>query len=462
MKTVPIGTQPLYAGRMTHTQATPLLSRKAVFLGAVPIMLANSAAPMVGLVDTFVIGRYAGTLALASIALGAVIYGIFYWGFGFLRMSTTGLTAQAKGAGRPGDVQAHLFRAVPLGFLIGVLILLAQGLLLPALLPLFPAEPQVSHAAHIYLQARLWGLPATLSSIALMGWFIGLARPSLALYMQIALNVSNAVLSFWFVAGLDWGVYGVGIASSLAEWIGLIGGVLLALREIKNRGGLNRRAISRQSILDFEALKKLGHANSNLLIRTFALNFGFLFFAHAATKQGTVFLAGYHILMQFITMIALVLDSFANVAEARVGAAFGARSEKQFNRAVRLTSEFSFAFALVCALAAFFVGPFVIDFISSDPQVRNSARAYLPFAALAPIVGFGAWQLDGIYIGITRTAAMRNAGLVALFIYILVHAQLAPRYGGAGVWSAFLIYYAARALTMLPAWPGIKRDLRKQ
>lgn len=446
---------------MRQEQAQTILSRKAVFLGAVPIMLANSAAPLVGLVDTFVIGRYAGTLALAGIALGAVIYGIFYWGFGFLRMSTTGLSAQAEGAGDRFAVQAHLFRAVPLGFGIGLVIFCAQGVLLPALLPLFPAEPDVARAAHTYLQARLWGLPATLSSIALMGWFIGLARPSRALYMQIVLNVTNGVLSYWFVARLGFGVFGVGIASSLAEWMGLLAGAVLAIREIKARGGLMGAALKRQTLLDLAALKKLGHANSNLLIRTFALNFGFLFFAHAATKQGTVFLAGYHILMQFITMIALVLDSFANVAEARVGAAYGARNEARFNRAVRLTSEFSFGFALLCALSAVLLGPVMIDLISSDENVRASARAYLPYAAMAPIVGFGAWQLDGIYIGITRTAAMRNAGLVALLIYILVHFQLAPRYGGAGVWVSFLVYYAARGLTMLPAWPGIKRDLRK-
>ncbi len=438
----------------------PHLTRMGVFAGALPIMLANGAAPVVGLVDTFVIGRYAGTQALAGIGLGAVIFGIFYWGFGFLRMSTAGLSAQAHGAGDRCAVQAHLFRAVPLGFAIGALILLLQVVLLGLLMPIFPAEQSVADGARTYLSARLWGLPATLSSIALMGWFIGLARPRRALYMQIVLNLINAPLSVLFVAKFGWGLYGVGIASALAEWAGLIAGLVLAWGEIRSRGGFDPLAAKLKTLLDASALKKLGTANTDLFIRTMSINFGFLFFAHAATKQGTIFLAGYHVLMQFITMTALVLDSFANVAEAHTGAAYGAKDEKRFNRAVRLTSEFSCLFAVLCSLAVYFGGPWVIDFLTTDPLVRASAKTYLPYCALAPVLGFWAWQLDGIYIGVTRTAAMRNAGLVAVVIYLLVHMVLQPRFGGVGVWAAFLSYYIARALTMLPAWPGIKKDLR--
>jgi MATE family, multidrug efflux pump len=436
-----------------------ILTRKAVLYGAFPIMLANAAAPIVGFVDTWVIGNFVGREALAGIGLGAVIFGIFYWGFGFLRMSTGGLSAQADGANDQRAVQAHLFRAVPMGFAIGLLIFAAQGFLIDGLMQFFPAEAAVDSGARSYLHARLWGLPATLSSIALMGWFIGLARPARALYMQIVLNLINAPLSLLFVAKFGWGLYGVGIASAIAEWCGLIAGLILAAYEIKSRGGFDRVAAQFATLLDISALKKLGTANSNIFIRTVALTLGFTFFARAATAQGTTFLAAHTVLMQFITMIALVLDSFAHVAEARVGAAFGARDVKGFNRAVRLTTEFSFVFAVLCGLAAYFFGPFIIDQLTSDAVVRATARLYLPYCALAPVLGFAAWQLDGIYIGITRTAAMRNAGVVAVAIYLAAHYLLEPKYGGAGVWSAFLIYYVARGLTMLPAWPGIRRDL---
>ncbi|NNC37128.1 MAG: MATE family efflux transporter [Hyphomonadaceae bacterium] len=437
-----------------------MLTRKTVLAGAFPIMMANASPAIVGLVDTWVIGQYAGTVSLASIGLGAAIYGIFFWGFGFLRMSTAGLSAQADGAKDQRAVQAHLFRAVPMGFTIGLILFLLQGVLLAILLPLYGAEAQVSDGARTYITARLWGIPATLSSIVLMGWFIGLARPRLALYMQIALNFINAPLSIFLVAGMGWGLHGVGIASSIAEWIGLATGLVLAAAEIKRRGGFDRMAAKLETLLDIPALKKLGTANGNIFIRTIALTIGFQFFARAAAVQGTVFLAGFQVLMQFITLIALVLDAFAHVAEAHVGSAYGARDEKRFDRAVRLTSEFSLIFAFLCAGAVMLLGPYAINFISDDPAVRESAMTYLPYCALAPIVGFAAWQLDGIFIGITRTAAMRNAGVAALLIYLGAHYVLEPRFAGVGVWVAFLVYYMARALTMLPAWSNIKRDLR--
>lgn len=438
------------------------LMRRDVLAGAFPIMLANASPAIVGLVDTWIIGQYAETVALAAIGLGAAIYGIFYWAFGFLRMSTAGLSAQADGAGDQQAVQAHLFRAVPMGFAIGLALFIAQGILLAVLLPIYGAEIGVTEGARTYLQARLWGLPATLASIVLMGWFIGLARPKLAMYMQFILNFINVPLSLFLAVGLGWDIFGVGIASSVSEWVGLFVGLALAAFEIKKRGGFDPVAVRFQTLMNIPALKKLGTANGNIFIRTIALTIGFQFFARAAALQGAVFLAGFQILMQFITLIALVLDAFANVAEAHVGAAYGARDERRFDRSVRLTSEFSLIFGFLCGAAVFFGGPYAIDFITNDETVRQSAKAYLPYCALAPIAGFAAWQLDGIFVGITRTAAMRNAGIAALIIYLGAHYILEPKFAGIGVWMAFLIYYVARALTMLPAWPSIKRDLRTE
>jgi len=191
------------------------LTRRNVFAQSWPIMLANAAAPVVGLVDTFVIGRFATTTALAGIGLGAVIYAIAYWGFGFLRMSTAGLAAQSDGANDQGAVQAHLVRAVPLGLFIGGLIFIGQALLLAGAFKVFTGTPEVETAAATYISARLWGLPATLASVALMGWFVGISRSGLALKMQIVLNVVNIILSPLFVIIFGWELYGVGIASRL-------------------------------------------------------------------------------------------------------------------------------------------------------------------------------------------------------------------------------------------------------
>ena len=342
------------------------LTRKNVFSQSWPIMLANAAAPIVGLVDTFVIGRYSTTAALAGIGLGAVIYGIAYWGFGFLRMSTAGLAAQSDGADDQSAVQAHLFRAVPLGLLIGTLIFLSQAFLLAGAFKIFTASVTIESSAATYIGARLWGLPATLASIALMGWFVGISRSQLALKMQLILNAVNILLSPIFVITLGWGLWGVGIASAIAEWCGLGAGLWLAYTEIKRRGGLQKQALKRDTLLNAQDIRKLGVTNSNIFIRTLSLTIGFSFFGNAAAAQGVIFLAGYHILMQFITMIALVLDAFAHTAEAVTGAAFGAKDRKRFDKAVRLTSEFSCLFAVLICIAIFFLGPHFIGLLTKD------------------------------------------------------------------------------------------------
>ena len=435
------------------------LTRKNVFSQSWPIMLANAAAPIVGLVDTFVIGRYSTTAALAGIGLGAVIYGIAYWGFGFLRMSTAGLAAQSDGANDQSAVQAHLFRAVPLGLLIGTLIFLSQAFLLAGAFKIFTASATIESSAATYIGARLWGLPATLASIALMGWFVGISRSQLALKMQLILNAVNILLSPIFVITLGWGLWGVGIASAIAEWCGLGAGLWLAYTEIKRRGGLQKQALKRDTLFNAQDIRKLGVTNSNIFIRTLSLTIGFSFFGNAAAAQGVIFLAGYHILMQFITMIALVLDAFAHTAEAVTGAAFGAKDRKRFDKAVRLTSEFSCLFAVLICIAIFFLGPHFIGLLTKDADVIASAKTYLPYCALAPVIGFAAWQLDGIFIGTTKTREMRNAGIAAVLIYLGIHHLIEPVLGEHGIWIAFLSYYVARALTLAVYYPRIRKDM---
>lgn len=425
-------------------------------------MLANAAAPFVGFVDTFVIGRFSSTTALAGIGLGAVIYALFYWGFGFLRMSTAGLAAQSFGQKNLKDVQAHLFRAVPIGLFIGIIIFSLQIFILAGLFKIFSASAPIEAAAREYIQARIWGLPAFLGGIAVMGWFVGLGQAGRALTMQIWLNAVNILLSPLFVIIFGWGIFGVGIATAIADWAGLYAGLFLAAKEIKERGGLQPNILTRKVLLAWHDIKKLGVSNINIFIRTIAMTIGFSFFGNAAAGEGETFLAGYHILMQFVTVIALVLDGFAHTAEATVGAAFGAKDRTAFDRAVRLTSEFSLLFALLCFAAVMLLAPLVITALTPDVAVQASANHYLIFCALAPVVGFAAWQLDGIFIGTTQTAVMRNSGIIAVIIYLSAHYIITPHMGAEGIWIAFLIYYVARWVTMIPAYPAVRRQTLSQ
>ena len=438
------------------------LTRSKVFNQSWPIMLANGAAPIVGLVDTLMVGRFVGTQALAGIGLGAVIYGIAYWGFGFLRMSTAGLAAQSDGAGLEADVQAHIVRAIPLGLLIGLFIFAFQIPLLRGAFAIFTASAEIEGSATDYIRARLWGLPATLGTIALMGWFVGISRAGLALGLQIVLNIVNIILSPIFVIILGGGLVGVGLASAAAEWAGFAAGLFLMIREIKRRGGWQAGAFTKRVLLAREALSKLGVANGNIFIRTMALTVGFNFFGNAAASEGETFLAGYHILMQMVTMAALVLDGFAHTAEAVTGAAYGAKDRSRFDRAVRLTSEFSIGFAILIGSVIYMVGPYLIRLLTTDEAVIDSALTYLPYCALVPILGFAAYQLDGVFIGTTRTAAMRNAGIAAVILYIVAHYLIYPILGAAGIWVAFLFYYVVRALTLAVAYPAIRRHMASE
>ncbi|WP_017931632.1 MATE family efflux transporter [Robiginitomaculum antarcticum] len=436
------------------------LTPRAVFMQSWPIMLANAAGPVVGFVDTLIIGRYAGTAALAGIGLGAVIYGIVYWGFGFLRMSTAGLAAQSDGQGDERAVQAHAIRAVPIGLLIGTLVLIFHVPLLAGAFKIYTAQSGIEQSAGTYISARLWGLPATLGTIALMGWFVGISRSQRALQLSIVLNIVNIILSPIFVVGLGWGLWGVGLGSAIAEWCGLFAGLYFAAREIKSRGGFRAGALTKSVLLNPYDLRRLGVSNGNIFIRTLALTFGFNFFGNAAASEGEVFLAGNHILLQFITLSALVLDGFAHTAEAAVGKAFGSGRREAFDRAVKLTSYFSAGFAVLGGAIVIIGGPFLIAALSRDPAVINSAMTFLPYCALAPIVGFAAYQLDGIFIGATATKQMRNAGIAAVIIYVGLHYLLQYGLGqtlsGHAIWLAFLGYYIARAVTLMAYYPGVK------
>jgi len=245
----------------------------------------------------------------------------------------------------------------------------------------------------------------------------------------------------------------------MAEWVGFAAGIALALREIKRRGGFRPKAFSKTVLLEKAALSKLGVANGNIFIRTMSLTLGFNFFGNAAASEGETFLAGYHVLMQMVTMAALVLDGFAHTAEAVAGGAYGAKDKPRFKKAVRLTFEFSAAFGIICGALIYFGGPYLITALTKDPDVVQSALTYLPYCAIAPVVGFAAYQLDGIFIGTTRTKAMRNAGIAAVIIYIGVHYLITPSLGATGIWIAFLIYYVMRAVTLAVAYPSITKHL---
>ena len=421
------------------------LSHRRVLALAGPVVIAQAATALTGVVDTAVMGLCGDAANLAAVAVAAAAFGFIYWGFGFLRMATTGLTAQAKGAGEDAETHAVLLRALLLGAALLALWLPLRWLVLSV----FDTTPAVAAQTRDYFDARIWGAPALLMGYGVTGWLIGTGRTGKLMLLQVVMNALNAALDAWFVARWDMGPAGIGAGTAIAEWVALGLGLVLV------RDGF--RAPAR--LLDRARLEALLAANRDVMIRTLALVFSFAWFVRAGTSIDTATVAGNEVLLQFITVSAFVLDSFAFVAEKEVGEAFGARDAARLRRAVRVTSELALAFGALIALAFLLGGGAVIEFFVRDPEARRAALTYLPFCAATPLIGVPAWQLDGVFLGATRGRALRTAGVAAAVLYVLSDLALRGAYGNTGIWSAFLLMYVYRAACLAGFWPSLVRDL---
>ncbi|NQY98533.1 MAG: MATE family efflux transporter, partial [Henriciella sp.] len=408
-----------------------------------------------GVVDTAVMGLYGDKTDLAAVAIASVAFSFIYWGFGFLRMSTTGLVAQALGRGDEAEARATLQRGLLIGGALGLFIFVTSPLLGRVVFAPFGAEADVVDLADGYFAARVWGAPALLTQYAITGWLLGTGRTGALLAMQVVMNGVNIVLDVWFVAGLGWGGAGIGAGTAIAEWVALVFGLALIWRSLKREQGL----------LDRAALMALFNANRDILIRTLALLFAFAWFVRSGAQMGTAQLAGNEVLLQFITVAAFVLDGFAFVAEKEVGEAYGARSVPRLRRAMRLTSELAFAFGAVIALAYLFGGAAIIERFVSDVEARDAALAFLPYCAAVPLIGVAAFQLDGFFLGATQGRAMRNAAIVVTVAYVALDLTLRPIWGNTGVWLAFLGMYVFRMAALgyyLPSLIRATADPRQQ
>ncbi|MBA4760466.1 MAG: MATE family efflux transporter [Sphingomonas sp.] len=403
-------------------------------------MLGQTTVPLVGLVDTAVIGWTGDAAALAGVALGTAIISFIFWAFGFLRMGMTGLTAQAHGRGERSEVDGLLLRGVVAGVGIGAVLVALQIILVPLAFALLAGGGALDAAAREFVTARFLGAPAALGFYAINGWLFGLGRTRETLALQIIVNLVNAGLDMLFVWQFGMGARGIGLGTAIAEWVGLVAGLVLVVRIAGPRALLGQRA----GFFERTAWRRLFAVNADIMVRTIALLALFLWLANAGARLGTVQLAANHVLMQLVSIFAFVLDGFAFTAESRVGQAVGRGSRSDLKRAIRLTGEFSIGFGLLATLAALVLGGALIDLLTTNAAVREAARAVLPLAALAAIVGVPAWLLDGVFIGATQGRALRNAAILATALYIATDLLLRPL-GATGLWLALLASYGFRA-----------------
>ncbi|WP_244644697.1 MATE family efflux transporter [Azorhizobium oxalatiphilum] len=414
------------------------VTHRSVLAIAAPMTLAHLTTPLLGLVATTVVGRLGDAAALGGVALGAVVFDFLFWGFGFLRMGTVGLVAQALGRRDGIEQKAVLARAVLLAVACGLVLVLLQKPIGYLALKMAGASPAVDTALATYYGVRIWAAPMSLANYALLGWLTGLGRTGHALVLQAGINGLNIVLCALLVLWFDEGVAGAAEAAVWAEGVGMLAGLLLCARLIGFRF-----EVPRSVVLERARMMEMMALNRDILIRSAALLGGLAFFAAQGARMGDTTLAANALLNTMSMLTVYFLDGFATAAEQLCGAAAGARDRTTFSAALRLVFLWGYGFALAAAGLLFGSGPWVLQLMSTNAEVVAEAIAYLPFAALVPLAGVAAYAYDGIYVGAMWSRDMRNLMLASLAVYLLAWFVLRP-FGNAGLWMALLVFLMAR------------------
>lgn len=439
------------AGPVAAPVTAPRITHRRVLNVALPIVLANATVPILGAVDTAVVGQMGQAAPIGAVGLGAVILTALYWIFGFLRMGTTGLAAQAQGAGQAGEVAALLTRVLMIGAVAGLAVIAVQGALFAGAFLLAPASAEVEAMARDYMQIRVMSAPAAIALYGVTGWLIALERTRAVLVIQLWMNGANIALDLWFVLGLGWGVEGVAWATFLAEWSGLALGLWFCRAAFRVPAWRDWARV-----FDRVALARMMAVNTDILIRSLLLQGIFLSFLFLAAGEGDVVLAANQVLLQFLHITAYALDGFAFAAEALVGQAMGARNRAGLRRSAVLASLWGAGSVVVLALAFALAGGMIVDLMTTAPDVRAVARAYLPWMVAAPVLGLAPWMLDGIFIGATRTRDMRDMMVVSFAVYGAAVLMLLPLMGNHGLWAALLISFVARGVTLGLRYPALE------
>ena len=435
-KATPLNAPPGRAFEVTH---------RGVFAIAIPMTVAYLSTPLVGVVNLGVVGNLGDPALVGGVSIGALVFDIVFLTFNFLRAGTTGLVAQAYGAGDQREIAATLARSLILAVAIGIVLLAFNAPIFALAQHLIGGSPAVGVATRAYWNIRVFAAPMALANYVILGWLIGLGRAGYGLALQLVLNAVNIVVSVVLVHGFGFGVAGVGWASLAAESVTTLAGLAVIAR-LTDRSALPDRA----RVLDLAAFRRMVVLNRDILIRSFALMFAFAVFTAQSARAGDVILAANEILMNLIIFAAYFLDGLAAAAEQLAGRAIGAQYRPAFDRAVRLTVMWGYVIGGALTLVLLLAGPAIVGVMTTSPPVRAAAGGVLVWAALFPLCGTLAYQMDGVFIGATWSVEMRNMMLLSLVIYLAVGGLLSLALGIVGWWIGLLVFLLVRGFTL--AW----------
>ncbi len=437
---------------MLDEKATPKQWRRHVLTLAVPVMISNSTVPLVGIVDTAVMGRMGSPEWVAATAVGAVIFSSIYWVFGFLRMATGGLVAQAYGANSHVSIGRITVRALLLGCVFSTALLMLQVPLLNLGLAAMDNNAQWQELTARYFHVRIFSAPATLLNYAILGTLIGLQKMRVVLALQLLLNLLNVVLNITLFHYTELNIAGVALATVISEYITLLAGLWVLRHMI--RAALQEGTV-RQWLLSKEDLLRYFRISRDLFIRTLCLTFAFYWMTVMSSKQGVVILAANTVLLHMVHFASYCMDGFSDACESLTGFAVGKKSNKLFKQAINAAIVLGAIAAVVFAVTFTVTGTSIIALLTTDTATRQTAALWLPWVIAAPLVGIWSFLLDGVFIGATQTAAMRNGMLISLVAFMLTAYIAVPALGNTGIWVAYFVLLIARSVTLGMAWPRV-------
>lgn len=418
-----------------------LISNKQYLSLSFPLIIAGISTPLLGAVDTAVVGRLSDAAAIGGVAIGAVIFNTMYWLFGFLRVSTSGFTAQAFGAKDEDELKAAFIRPLLIAWLFGILFVLFQQPILSASLLVFGGTPAVLENAAMYFSIRIWGAPFLLTSYVMIGWLMGMGKVKLSLATQIGMNVINIVLDLVFVFLLDMGVQGVALATVIGEVFAVALGGWIILRTTKSS-----LLISKDKLLQSDKFREMLIVNRDHLLRTVCLLIMTGIFTASGARMGEEALAANAILLQIHYMIAYLIGGFANASSIFIGKAIGKGNRLEYIRTLQLSAKWGILSAGVLALMMLLFGKAIVPLFTDLIGIQQTTESYLFWMIIYPLTGFVGLMLEGIFSGATTISPVRNTIFLALLFYLVAIWLLPPIYHNHGVWFAFILFSLCRSV----------------
>lgn len=432
------------------------LTNKQYIALAAPIIISQMTTPLLGAVDTAVVGQLPNPIFIGGVAVGSLIFNTLYWVVGFLRVSTSGFTAQAHGANNNVELLYSLLRPMLIAMVIGGLLILFQEPIKWAALMIINPTSGVADQAALYYDIRIWGAPFTLMNYVILGWLIGSSYVKLTVYLQIGMNVINILLDVLFVTTFDMGVAGVGVASVIAEVVVTLVGICLLIK-LKL---VDIRSIHLvKNIFERTVFIKMIKVNRDLFIRSICLLTVYTLFTSKGAQMGETELASNAILFQLHFIMAYCLGGFGNASSILIGQAIGSNNHQLFLDTIKLSAKWGAISGIVLSLLLFIFSPVIYPLFTSIEQVIECILSYQGWLFLFPIVGFWGIILNGVFSGATEAAQIRNSLIVSMILFIVLVHILIPVLGNHGLWLSFILFTLSRSLVLGSYLPKMSRSL---